>query len=221
MIKGVAMANKKLVDLLLQDENANVANEEFETLIGADWVRLLSKKPQFADKCDYNEIIDDNGAKTTVSYWHKLTGVNWTVLLKKQPQFIEKCDWNKLHLVEWYRFLHKLLKKRENVDKIEINKLPANIAVVFLIQYPDLVEKYNKWSDMDEYVWCVLLQFQPQFADKCDKWDIFETWLWQDLLSEQPQFADKCDKWGEFNRLQKKSLLKKQPQLARYFNKNN
>ena len=50
MTKGEAMANKKLVDLLLQDENANVANDEFETLSGSDWVRLLSAKPQFAEK---------------------------------------------------------------------------------------------------------------------------------------------------------------------------
>ena len=76
MTKGVAMANKKLVNLLLQDENANVANEEFETLSGSDWVRLLSKKPQFADKCE----------------WHKLTGKQWSDLLLKQPQFADKCN---------------------------------------------------------------------------------------------------------------------------------
>ena len=45
MTKGVAMANKKLVDLLLQDENAKVFNEEFDTLSGSDWVCLLLKKP--------------------------------------------------------------------------------------------------------------------------------------------------------------------------------
>ena len=43
MTKGVAMANKKLVNLLLQDENANVANEEFET---------LTCKPQKIDPLD-------------------------------------------------------------------------------------------------------------------------------------------------------------------------
>ena len=57
MTKGVAMANKKLVNLLLQDENANVANEEFETLSGNNWVRLLSAKPQFADSVSQFKCI--------------------------------------------------------------------------------------------------------------------------------------------------------------------
>ena len=86
------MANKKLVDLLLQDEKAKVSDEDFETLSGSDWVRLLSKKPQFADKCDRNEITDDNGAPITVSYWRKLTGKQWSDLLIKQPQFADTCD---------------------------------------------------------------------------------------------------------------------------------
>ena len=68
------MANKKLVDLLLQDENANVANDEFETLSGSDWVRLLSAKPQFADKCD----------------WSKLDGDDWWIVLEYHPEFADK-----------------------------------------------------------------------------------------------------------------------------------
>ena len=85
------MANKKLVDLLLQDENANVANEEFETLSGSDWVRLLSKKTQFADKCN----------------WDSLKGIGWCRLLSTQPQFADKCDWTKLdsNTYHWFKLL--------------------------------------------------------------------------------------------------------------------
>ena len=92
MTKGVAMANKKLVNLLLQDENANVANDEFDTLSGSDWVCLLLKKPQFADKCDCCKISDALISGTTVSYWHKLTAKQWCDLLIKQPQLIKYCN---------------------------------------------------------------------------------------------------------------------------------
>ena len=81
------MANKKLVDLLLQDENANVANKEFETLSGSDWVRLLSKKTQFANKCDKWDIFRQK---------------DWAELLRYQPQFAEKCDkWNDFDDMDW------------------------------------------------------------------------------------------------------------------------
>ena len=211
MTKGVAMANKKLVNLLLQDENANVANEEFETLIGADWVRLLSKKPQFADKCDCNEIIDDNGTKITVSYWHKLTGKNWIDLLKKQPQFVVKCNWNKIHLgLNFY----EIFNNRNLADKIDITKLPVKLVAYFLRKYPEFAEKYDKWNEMTGSDWSVLLSTQPQFADKCDKWDEFDGSDWSVLLSTQPQFADKCEKWEEFENYQWARLLLEQPQFA-------
>ena len=68
MTEGEAMANKKLVDLLQQDENANVANEEFETWL---WQDLLSEQPQFADKCDK---------------WGEFDRLQKKSLLKNQPQ---------------------------------------------------------------------------------------------------------------------------------------
>ena len=82
------MANKELVDLLLKDENAIVAKEEFETLTGSDWVRLLSKKPQFADKCDK---------------WDEFKDHYWAHLLEEQPQFADKCDkWNEFDLNRFF-----------------------------------------------------------------------------------------------------------------------
>ena len=57
MTKGVAMANKKLVDLLLQDENANVANDEFETLSGSDWVNTPMTLPLCASMVSARSFI--------------------------------------------------------------------------------------------------------------------------------------------------------------------
>ena len=195
MTKGVAMANKKLVDLLMQDENANVASDEFETLSGSDWVRLLSKKPQFADKCN----------------WNKLTGTYWAKLLKKQPQFVVKCDWNKIYRDSLAFF--NVLNNRALIDKIDITKLPAKLAAYFLSEYPELIEKYDKWNEMTGTDWCILLIRQPEFAYKCNKWADIAGYVWSILLREQPQFADKCD-WSKLGGSDWSNLLQKQPKFA-------
>ena len=201
MTKGVAMANKKLVNLLLQDENANVANDEFETLSGSDWVRLLSAKPQFADKCN----------------WNKLTGTYWAKLLKKQPQFVVKCDWNKIYRDSLAFF--NVLNNRALIDKIDITKLPAKLAAYFLSEYPELIEKYDKWNEMTGTDWCILLIRQPEFAYKCNKWADIAGSVWSILLREQPQFADKCAKWDKFVNDYWKYLLQSQPQFISKCNK--
>ena len=210
MTKGVAMANKKLVDLLLQDENANVANEEFDTLSGSDWVCLLLKKPQFADKCDCCKVSDALIEGTTVSYWHKLTAKQWCDLLIKQPQFIDKCDWNKMHRGYFEQIFNKYPDK---MLELEISQLHAELAECVLESHPELAVKYDRWNEFDSNTWSRLLAKQPQFADKCD-WSKLNGLSWSKLLSEQPQFADKCDKWSEFKDCCWASLLEVQPQFA-------
>ena len=148
MTKGVAMANKKLVDLLLQDDNANVANEEFETLSGSDWVCLLSKKPQFTDKCDCCKISNALIEGTTVSYWHKLTAKQWCDLLMKQPQFIDKCDWSKMHRGYFEQIFNKYPDK---IVKLEISQLHAELAACVLESHPELAVKYDRWNEFDRF----------------------------------------------------------------------
>ena len=194
MTKGVAMANKKLVNLLLQDENANVANDEFETLSGSDWVRLLSKKPQFADKCE----------------WHKLTGKQWSDLLLKQPQFVIKCDLNKIE-----PYFYQLSDKYKDIGcYIEINELPPKFIARLLAEAPQFAGKCNQWNNFSSFDWSVLLSKQPQFADICDKREEFGSREWSILLAGQPQFAEKYDRWNEFNISDWSDLLRKQPQFA-------
>ena len=43
---------------------------------GFAWARILSRRPEFADRCD----------------WSKLKPLAWRQLLMRQPQFADKCD---------------------------------------------------------------------------------------------------------------------------------
>lgn len=118
----------KLVALLLENENAEVAKEEFETLTGSDLVQLLSEKPHIADKYDCYEAIDDIGISVTINYWAKLTAKQWCNLLIKQPQFANKCDkweffryWDQENLLEKHPDLAKYFKNAEK--KVDNNQL--------------------------------------------------------------------------------------------------
>ena len=68
------------------------------------WSSLLSKQPQFADKCnwdklegwDWNLLLQKQPQFSDKCNWGKLDGSSWSWLLQEQPQFSDKCDWNKL-----------------------------------------------------------------------------------------------------------------------------
>ena len=45
-------------------------------LDGFAWARILSRRPEFADRCD----------------WSKLKPLAWLQLLMRRPQFTDKCD---------------------------------------------------------------------------------------------------------------------------------
>ena len=48
----------------------------WDQLGGFAWARILSRRPEFADRCD----------------WSKLKPLAWRQLLMRQPQFADKCD---------------------------------------------------------------------------------------------------------------------------------
>jgi hypothetical protein len=55
----------------------------WDLLGGFAWVRILSRRPEFADRCD----------------WSKLKPLAWRQLLMRQPQFADKCDkWDEMRL---------------------------------------------------------------------------------------------------------------------------
>ena len=53
----------------------------WDQLGGFAWARILSRRPEFADRCD----------------WSKLKPLAWIQLLRRQPQFADKCDkWDEM-----------------------------------------------------------------------------------------------------------------------------
>jgi len=63
--------------------NPSIVLEAFSI---SEWLDILRKQPQFAEKCDK---------------WDKFDGNDWSKLLQEQPQFAEKCDWSKLNDENW------------------------------------------------------------------------------------------------------------------------
>ena len=72
------------------DDDDDDGDTDLEKLNGSDWSNLLTKQPQFADKCP----------------WDKFEAQDWTSLLKIQPQFF-KMDFHSLKYLDisFYKIL--------------------------------------------------------------------------------------------------------------------
>ncbi len=175
----------------------------WDMLNNLDWLILLEKYPQFADKCNKWEEFDGLYWCQLLQYqpqfankcnkWEEFSGSDWSILLSYQPQFADKCDkWDEFDTYAWS---------------------------MLLAEQPQFAERCNKWDEFDGSDWWYLISEQPKIADKCDwsKLDSLDTYYWAELLQDQPQFADKCNKWDEFDEDEKEELLDAQPQLAKYF----
>ena len=181
----------------------------FKEFSPEDCITLLNKQPQFADKFDWDNVASqlyslhlakcehgllNDWKNILLSYpklskyfplklWLIFTPLHWKDILSKYPQFIEKAK--ETH-AGWVAILQK---------------------------QPELIDKYDKWDNLEFSHWCELLSIQPQFEKFCD-WkkvidkDIFSitpetdyilhinslyynTYATLTLLRTQPQFADK------------------------------
>ena len=173
----------------------------WDMLNNLDWLILLDKYPQFADKFDK---------------WDEFDGEDWSCLLCKQPQFADKCNkWDYFDSDAWFELLYT---QPQFADRCDIwDEFEGIDWANLLSAQPQFADKCDKWNEFDVYDWKMLLNAQPQFADKCDKWDEFDPKNWVELLRTLPQFADKCDKWAEFDEDEKEALLDAQPHLTTYF----
>ena len=168
----------------------------WDMLNNLDWLILLEKYPQFADKFDK---------------WDEFDGEDWSCLLCEQPQFADKCDkWDEIDSEDWVELLCSQPQFADKCNKWE--ELDEQDWANLLSEKPQFADKCN-WDSLKGIGWCRLLATQPQFADKCD-WDKLDGSAWRYLLSERPQFADKCDVWDYLDAAQWRSLLKNQPQLV-------
>lgn len=190
----------------------------YDCFEGCSWCTLLSVKPEYADKCD----------------WNKFDDFDWWCIVDDAPQFADKCPWDKLDADQWY---YLLMNHPKFAGKCDWNKIGGE-SLGFLLQKHPQLARYCDWNKLNkpEY-WWRLLAVQPQFADKCpwdtlgenfnwgwllgaqvqflDKWslDKFDNTDWANFLAGQPQFAGKCP-WGTLNGIDWSILLRKQPQFA-------
>ena len=92
------LSNQQRIDLIKHDKS--------DQLNGEDWCLLLRKRPQYADRCD----------------WDKLDGCDWCFLLCDQPQFGEHCQWDKLTKHYW-KWLASYQPQFENHPMYKLNVL--------------------------------------------------------------------------------------------------
>ena len=116
-----------------------------------EWVALLVKYPELADKCDK---------------WNEFAPLNWVNFLRYQPQFADRCDkWNEFGKDEWWFLLVEqpcfsdkckmmdefslsdwrtlLCYQAELVDKCNLNIFKSTDWVKILIKQPQLIEYCN------------------------------------------------------------------------------
>ena len=108
------------------------------TFSGIDWSRLLSNRPQYASKCQ----------------WQKLDGKDWEILLLKQVQFHIYCAWNKLNAPHWLTLLEKhpelLLKYDGTRFFASQNHEVWNKATIWNEEENGLDHLYKLWFDFTE-----------------------------------------------------------------------
>ena len=129
---------------------------DWKKLDGWDWIRLLSKQPQFADKCN----------------WKKLDGKDWRRLLSEQPQFADKCDcWDEFESEDW-RFL--LSSQPQLADKCDSwDEFDSEDWSLLLSKQPQFADKCN-WSKLYSFQQKTLITKHPQLIKYFTVSDIAE-----------------------------------------------
>lgn len=163
----------------MADENIN-----FENLNEQEWVKLLIKNPECADKCDKFESFKS---------WH------WCDLLEERPEFADKCaKWDKIDSQSWKRLLRfrpEFANKCNRWDKIK--KYNSSAFLSFFLRnpqifklYPDLFDEPTLIKSFDSSDWSNLLALFPDLVNKCDKFKNFKPENWYHLLTNQSGFVD-------------------------------
>ena len=71
------LASADIADLILEDYEKAERDYDlsWKRINGEDWVRILVKLPQLADKCEWSEV----------------TNADWVELLRERPEFVDLC----------------------------------------------------------------------------------------------------------------------------------
>ena len=182
-----------------------------------NWVDLLSARPEYADRCNWDEFSDRN-LKDLSAYGEQL----WAHVAIKQLisfRIIDKMQWGK------YRDWSDVKSGRQWCDII--NNYPGLAAFCnwssfspedwldLLLDHPEFQNKCTTWAEFNKDDWVKLLTKHPEFKEKCPAgtWDEFDKDDWIELLTEHSEFEDKCPAriWKELNLSEWKVLLPGHP----------
>ena len=141
-------------------------------MLGRDeWVSLLVKYPELADKCDK---------------WNEFVPLNWVNFLRYQPQFADRCDkWNEFGKDEWWFLLIEqpcFSDKCKMMDEFSLSEWRT-----LLCYQAELADKCDL-SIFKSTDWVKILTKQPRLIVKCNISIITEKGKAK-LLAIHPDFA--------------------------------
>lgn len=207
----------RLIAKMILRNETYLGRYQLSRLNGADWVRLLRKKPELASQCE----------------WNKLNGADWSNLLRDRPEFCENCDFSLFSSGDWVNLLSAQpdFAEKCKMDAFECRYWAKLVAsqVVFAQRCPfsrfggshwsvvlsaqPAFEKICCWEKLNGKDWASLLVAQPQFANLC-QWQLLCGADWAMLLGARPAFSDYCV-WGKLRGEDWATLVIKQPVYLR------
>ena len=184
------------------------------------WSYLLSKRPEFAEKCTCWEWFDVNDWLRLVSSqrcfddhcpWDKIpcdTFYDWKGLVLKRPDLAERCPWDIMTEADAEDILaeHPEWGSRfpERLQSVGLEKEPSFLESQPCDPTPIPPTTGNEWA---EY-----LTEHPDEAAKCP-FESFDGDDWRWMLARHPEFAEKCD-WEKLDGTNWAQLLMFQPQFG-------
>ena len=117
----------------------------FDRMNSEAWTKLLSHRPEFADKCNFYKLSKESASTLICRYpewiWRfRSKPLDWGMILSERPELIDFCP--------------------------SPGRLAAHSWVRILSNQPQL-ESYCPWHKLDGRDWAVLLKKQICFADRC------------------------------------------------------
>ena len=234
------MSPSRFVGILMKNPDAARIFDEQELwleLYSGDWLKLLSKCPQYADRFKERAYARNKSGgadcprnEDTFKMYADMDPWDWSSLLLVRPELAGLCDycgaWAEFGAGEWTELLEKFPDWRGRAKKYK------NAWVAGILENPDLAEECECLGEFDVVDWSFILEKYPEFAAKCDKFPEFESWLWSGLIEKQPSLwvysplacvekiiedpanAEECKCWDWFGDGHWHMLLKARPQFA-------
>ena len=162
----------------------------FRTEDSREWIRLLRRHPEYADKCDWNRLRTEVDA------------LEWARLLRARPEFADKCDWNKLRKgLDGGKWARLVRGRPEFADRCDWSKLGDDDWRYLLCHRPNdgLVSRFDRWDSFSIEDLCNLLCEHPQLKEWCPEtvWRRFGLGHWAWLIAEGDRdFAEKMKDLG-------------------------